>query len=342
MKNKKQLAALLMTAVLAGPALLSPAVMADSVNGSVEEQADITNWVANTPQQISNNMAMQHINTNDLNGTKYIVQWGDTLSGISAATGISVNKIAYDNHIQNINLIYAGQTLILNRNGSVPADYHGPVGDPHQVVISKTTINNGPKNVTFKVSPKVTVNNDNSDNSTTNITDNSQTNNNENSNDSDEDTTSASSSTTTKSSTKKSHHSTTNSSAAPADSDELASDLSEAASNNGDDDITFSKYDDSDSDDLESVDLGNDAKKINKAVKKGNFSKAEKLIKDNLDDDDNDVYVDYDDGEVSVYTKKSSDRDSSSDDSDNQSSSDNDNQDSQQVDTQNETNEDDD
>ncbi len=76
MTSKKQLSALLMSAVLASSTFLVPVVMADTVNGSVEEQADITNWVANTPQQISDNMAMQHINTNDLNGTKYIVQWG--------------------------------------------------------------------------------------------------------------------------------------------------------------------------------------------------------------------------------------------------------------------------
>lgn len=319
MNSKKQIAALLMTAVLAGPAIMTPTVMANSVDGNVEEQADITNWVANTPQQISNNMAMQHINTNDLNGTKYIVQWGDTLSGISDATGISVAKLAYDNHIQNINLIYAGQTLILNRTGNVPTDYHYD-GDPNQVVISKTTINNGPKNVKFVVSPKVTVNNDNSDNSTT--TNNTTT----NDNDSEEDNSS-----TTVDSTKKHSNKTTESSTSEPDSEKLADKLSSAAASK-DDDVSYSAYTVEDADDMKSVDLGHDSLAINKAVKKGHFKKAEQLIKDHLDDDDYDVYVDDQDGDVSVYTKKDSDKDSSSDDEDNDNSSSQDN-DNQQSDT---------
>ena len=122
--NKKRLAAVFMTAVLAGPVLASSVAMADNATGSPAEQADITNWIANTPQQVSNNMAMQHIDMNNLNGTRYIIQWGDTLSSISAATGISVAKLCYDNNIQNANLIYAGDVLILNRNGDVPAGYN--------------------------------------------------------------------------------------------------------------------------------------------------------------------------------------------------------------------------
>ena len=336
MTSKKQLSALLMSAVLAGSTFLVPVVMADTVNGSVEEQADITNWVANTPRQISNNMAMQHINTNDLNGTKYIVQWGDTLSGISAATGISVAKLAYDNHIQNINLIYAGQTLILNRNGNVPENYH-VVGDPNQVVISKTTINHGPKNVKFVVSPKVTVNNDNSTNTTTtnNDSDNDQSStNNETSSDEKEDNESTNNSST-------SHHqkSSTKSSKAPADADDLADDLSNAADDN-DDDLSFTKYDEDDADNLKAVDLDDDAEAINKAVAKGKFKKAERLIKKHLDDDQKDAVVDYKDGEVTVYTKKDSDDSTSSD---HDSSSDQDqNNDSQQVDSQDDNDEDDD
>ena len=309
MNNKKRLAALMMTAVLAGPAVMTPTVMANSVGGSVEEQADITNWVANTPQQISNNMAMQHINTNDLNGTKYIVQWGDTLSGISAATGISVAKLAYDNHIQNINLIYAGQVLILNRNGQAPANYHYE-GDPNQVVISKTTINNGPKNVKFVVSPKVTVNNDNSDNRTTNVTEN----NNNNSNDDDDDTTA----TSDNHSDKKSNDHSTTSDETP--NEKLANKLNKAAEKN-DDELNFSAYDEDNADDLKAVDMDDDADELNDLIKSGKIKKAEALIKDHLDDDDEDVYVDIDDGEVTVYTKHSDDDDSSESESSDQDSS---------------------
>ena len=138
---------------------------ADNASGSPEEQADITNWIANTPEQISNNMAMQHINTNNLNGTRYIIQWGDTLSGISAATGISVAKLCYDNNIQNANLIFAGDVLILNREGSVPAGYD-PNVNPNVVAQTKITINNGPTTVNIAVQPQSVVKNyDNSDNS---------------------------------------------------------------------------------------------------------------------------------------------------------------------------------
>ncbi|MDL2057220.1 LysM domain-containing protein [Limosilactobacillus reuteri] len=170
--SKKQLAATLMTAVLAGSVMIGSVatVEADNASGSPEEQADITNWIANTPEQISNNMAMQHINTNNLNGTRYIIQWGDTLSGISAATGISVAKLCYDNNIQNANLIFAGDVLILNREGSIPAGYD-PNVNPNVVAQTKITINNGPTTVNIAVQPQSVVknydNSDNSDHSTT-------------------------------------------------------------------------------------------------------------------------------------------------------------------------------
>ena len=170
--SKKQLAATFMTAVLAGSVMVGSVatVEADNASGSPEEQADITNWIANTPEQISNNMAMQHINTNNLNGTRYIIQWGDTLSGISAATGISVAKLCYDNNIQNANLIFAGDVLILSREGSVPAGYD-PNVNPNVVAQTKITINNGPTTVNIAVQPQAIVknydNSDNSDHSTT-------------------------------------------------------------------------------------------------------------------------------------------------------------------------------
>ena len=41
----------------------------------------------------------------------YIIAPGDTLSGISAATGVSVDKLAYVNGIADVNLIYAGSAL---------------------------------------------------------------------------------------------------------------------------------------------------------------------------------------------------------------------------------------
>ena len=54
--------------------------------------------------------------------------------GISQATGISIEKLAYDNNIQNIDLIFAGDVLILKRDGDVPAGYH-VTGNGHVVHI---------------------------------------------------------------------------------------------------------------------------------------------------------------------------------------------------------------
>ena len=42
----------------------------------------------------------------------YTVRRGDTLSGISARLGVSVNSLASRNHISNINWIYIGQRLV--------------------------------------------------------------------------------------------------------------------------------------------------------------------------------------------------------------------------------------
>ena len=45
--------------------------------------------------------------------TTYQVKPGDTLSGIAAHFGVSVNELAHENGIQNPNYIYAGQVLCI-------------------------------------------------------------------------------------------------------------------------------------------------------------------------------------------------------------------------------------
>ena len=50
--------------------------------------------------------------------TTYTVQAGDTLSSISQKfANSSVDKLAQDNNIQNVNLIYVGQQLLIKDNG---------------------------------------------------------------------------------------------------------------------------------------------------------------------------------------------------------------------------------
>lgn len=43
----------------------------------------------------------------------YVVQDGETLSGISAATGVSVDRLAEANGIRNVHLIYRGSALVI-------------------------------------------------------------------------------------------------------------------------------------------------------------------------------------------------------------------------------------
>lgn len=43
----------------------------------------------------------------------YVVQNGDTLSSISAATGVSVDRLAQVNAIRNVHLIYRGSALVI-------------------------------------------------------------------------------------------------------------------------------------------------------------------------------------------------------------------------------------
>lgn len=144
MKKKNYVGkALMFGALLAPIGTPTVSVLADSFyqNQTSAHAADITNWIASTPEQITNNLTTQNINPKQLNGQQYVIQWGDTLWGISQATGISVEKLAYDNNIQNIDLIYAGDVLILNRDGQVPADYH-VTGSGHRCANSKVVINN--------------------------------------------------------------------------------------------------------------------------------------------------------------------------------------------------------
>ena len=144
MKKKNYVSkAVMLGALLAPTGMPMVSVLADSFyqNQTSAHAADITNWIASTPEQITNNLTTQNINPQQLDGQQYVIQWGDTLWGISQATGISIEKLAYDNNIQNIDLIFAGDVLILKRDGDVPAGYH-VTGNGHRCAHSKIVINN--------------------------------------------------------------------------------------------------------------------------------------------------------------------------------------------------------
>ena len=62
-------------------------------------------WEARTVEQVKADIASLAKDSN------YVIKWGDTLSVISEATGISMDALAQMNQISNVNLIYAHNEL---------------------------------------------------------------------------------------------------------------------------------------------------------------------------------------------------------------------------------------
>ncbi|EON3110626.1 LysM domain-containing protein [Enterococcus hirae] len=73
---------------------------------TAHEKVNAEEW---TPRTVEQNKA-------DMKGNEYTIVWGDTLSGISQATNISVRKLADMNKIANVDLIYAGNKLVFSGN----------------------------------------------------------------------------------------------------------------------------------------------------------------------------------------------------------------------------------
>lgn len=69
--------------------------------------ANAAEWKARTVDQIKADIAKT-------NGKEYIITWGDTLSGISQATNMTVDSLAQLNSIANVDLIFAGNKLIFD------------------------------------------------------------------------------------------------------------------------------------------------------------------------------------------------------------------------------------
>lgn len=114
--------------VLLGMAMASPLALINSGNvhaSSVKTNVE-TNWHANSLATVQQELRNQNINPDyKITNAKYIVQAGDTLSQIAAATHINMYHIAAVNHIQNLNLIYVGQVLILNQGNEVAHNVAG-------------------------------------------------------------------------------------------------------------------------------------------------------------------------------------------------------------------------
>ena len=81
----------------------------------------------------------------DVEGKKeYTIVWGDTLSGISLATNVTMEKLASLNGIGDYNLIYAGNKLVFEGNVVTVQDQNGVVTDQQQITESDKIVPNQP------------------------------------------------------------------------------------------------------------------------------------------------------------------------------------------------------
>ena len=85
---------------LVGSFAVGAATIVTSVNAA--------EWTARTVEEIKQDIG-------DFS-KPYTIKWGDTLSAIQEATGIDYHKLAADNGIEDVNLIYAGN-ILYNKNG---------------------------------------------------------------------------------------------------------------------------------------------------------------------------------------------------------------------------------
>lgn len=111
-KAKKQwvVKGLLFSTILGSSLLLS--------NVETFAQETQKEWQPRTSEQIKS----------EIKGNEYIIQWGDTLSAISVATDISINRLAEINQIANINLIYEGNKLVFG------GEINSKTGEDNRVV----------------------------------------------------------------------------------------------------------------------------------------------------------------------------------------------------------------
>ena len=76
--------------------------------------------------------------------SEYTIVWGDTLSGISQATNLTMEKLASLNGIGDYNLIYAGNKMIFEGDVVTVQDQNGLVKDQQKIQASDKIIPNQP------------------------------------------------------------------------------------------------------------------------------------------------------------------------------------------------------
>lgn len=86
--------------------------VSETVSDSITDLASTnTDTIGVTNTNTNANTALTSTTHSYLDIDVYDVTWGDTLSGISRLTGVSVDELAQLNHIANPNLIYSGSSI---------------------------------------------------------------------------------------------------------------------------------------------------------------------------------------------------------------------------------------
>ena len=76
--------------------------------------------------------------------SEYTIIWGDTLSGISQATNLTMEKLASLNGIGDYNLIYAGNKMTFEGNRVTVQDSSGEITDKQKIRESDKVVPNQP------------------------------------------------------------------------------------------------------------------------------------------------------------------------------------------------------
>lgn len=118
MKHRETFGKRLAVGVLFSTVLLGGLFLLDSQDIQASESDG--KWAPRSIEQIKQDVAGKR---------EYTIVWGDTLSGISLATNITMDKLASLNGIGDYNLIYAGNKLLFEGNTVTVQDQNGLIQD---------------------------------------------------------------------------------------------------------------------------------------------------------------------------------------------------------------------
>lgn len=133
MKKKRPLDKMIISSLMISPIVLGGVLLAGQ-QATQATEAD-GKWEARSIEQIKK----------DVEGKKeYTIVWGDTLSGISLATNVTMDKLASLNGIGDYNLIYAGNKLVFEGNMVTVQNQNGVVTDQQRITEADKVIPNQP------------------------------------------------------------------------------------------------------------------------------------------------------------------------------------------------------